>query len=239
VSRPFAQVNTVTKTDAAYRAIRLAIEDGDLKPGERLTVTALESWLGMSPTPIREALRLLQADGIVQHTPHHGMVVAVFSPEAILEVYRLRIALESLAAQWAAERAEESHLTQLRRLHKRFEKAVAQNPAGSDVAALNAAWHATIYETSASPTLVEFIERLWNSGGGKAMWISGRAKRAVAEHALILAALEKRDGKLSAELMRKHIGGGAVTHRERLQAAGYAVIEEEFETFAPKELAGD
>jgi DNA-binding GntR family transcriptional regulator len=239
VSRPLVHVKTVTKTDAAYRTIRLAIEEGDLKPGERLTVTALEEWLGMSPTPIREALRLLQADGIVQHTPHHGMVVAVFSPEAILEVYRLRIPLESLAAEWAAERAHEGHLNQLRRIHKRFERAVAQNPAGSDVAALNAAWHAMIYETSASPTLAEFIERLWNSGGGKAMWISGRAHRAVAEHAQILAALEARDGKCAAELMRKHIGGGAMMHRERLREAGHDVSDEEFETFGPDEIAGD
>lgn len=226
MSRPLARVQTVTKTDAAYRAMRLAIEDGSLKGGERLTVNALQDWLGMSPTPIREALRLLQADGVVKHTPHHGMVVAEFSPEAILEVYRLRRELESLAAGWAAERATDAHLKQLRRTHQRFESAVEQNPAGSEVAALNASWHATIYDAADSPHLREFIERLWSNGGGKAMWISGRAEEAVAQHAEILAALEERDAELAADLMRKHIDGGASAHKARLRQLGHPIPDE-------------
>jgi DNA-binding GntR family transcriptional regulator len=226
MSRPLTRVQTVTKTDAAYRAMRLAIEDGRLQAGERLTVNALQEWLGMSPTPIREALRLLQADGVVKHTPHHGMVVAEFSPESILEVYRVRRELESLAARWAAERATELHLNQLRRTHQRFATAVEQNPAGSEVAALNASWHATIYDAAASPHLREFIERLWSNGGGKAMWISGRAEEAVAQHAQILSALEEHDAELAADLMREHIDGGASAHKARLRQLGHVIPEE-------------
>lgn len=216
-------MQTVTKTDAAYRAIRLAIEDGRLKPGDRLTVSVLEDSLGMSPTPIREALRLLQADGVVTHTPHHGMVVAEFSPQAILEVYRLRIELESLATEWATERASDAVIKALEKLHGRFERAVTQNPAGPDVAALNAQWHGLIYDAAAMPMLHEFIERLWTTGGGKAMWISGRAQTALEEHVAILAAMKERDAAKAARLMRKHIAGGAQMHRERLRELGHAV----------------
>ena len=204
--------------------MRLAIEDGKLMPGDRLTVSVLEESLGMSPTPIREALRLLQADGVVTHTPHHGMIVAEFSPQAILEVYRLRIELESLATEWATERADDSVLRALERMHVKFKRAVAHNAAGPDVAALNATWHGTIYDAAASPMLREFTERLWTTGGGKAMWISGRAKVAVAEHTAILEAMTERDSERAAQLMRDHIGGGAALHRERLQQLGHEVL---------------
>lgn len=223
MSRPLARVQTVTKTDAAYRAMRLAIEDGSLQAGERLTVNALQEWLGMSPTPIREALRLLQADGVVKHKPHHGMVVAEFSPESILEVYRVRRELESLAAKWAAERATDAQLNQLRRIHQRLENAVRQNPAGSEVATLNATWHSAIYDVADSPHLREFIERLWSNGGGKAMWISARAEDAVEEHARILSALEDRDSELAAELMRAHIDQGESLHKARLRQLGHSI----------------
>jgi DNA-binding GntR family transcriptional regulator len=226
MSRSLARVQTVTKTDAAYRAMRLAIEDGSLQAGERLTVNALQEWLGMSPTPIREALRLLQADGVVKHTPHHGMVVTEFSPESILEVYRVRAELESLATGWAAQQATDVHVNQLRRTHQRFAAAVHQNPAGSEVAALNASWHATIYDAAGSPHLREFIERLWSNGGGKAMWISARAEEAVESHSQILAAIEERDAELAADLMRKHIEGGAAAHKTRLRQLGYAIPDE-------------
>jgi DNA-binding GntR family transcriptional regulator len=151
------------------------------------------------------------------------MVVAEFSPQAILEVYRLRIELESLATEWATERADESLFRVLERLHERFKRAVAQNPAGPDVAALNATWHGTIYDAADSPMLHEFIERLWTTGGGKAMWISGRATIAVAEHARILDAMRQRDSVRAAQLMRGHISGGAEMHRERLQQLGHDV----------------
>lgn len=188
-------------------------------------MNTLQDWLGMSPTPIREALRLLQADGVVTHTPHHGMVVAEFSPESILEVYRVRAELESLATGWAAARATEVHLNQLRRIHRRFETAVQSNPAGSEVAGLNASWHSTIYDAAASPHLREFIERLWSNGGGKAMWISARADEAVVQHGEILAALEERNAELAASLMREHIEAGASAHKTRLRQLGRPIPE--------------
>src|SRR5215210_986368 len=89
---------SMTKTQAAFHRIRAAIEDGRLKPGDRLRATALQEELDMSPTPIREALRLLQAQGLVEHRPHHGMVVAEYPVEETEEVYRLREVLEPMAA---------------------------------------------------------------------------------------------------------------------------------------------
>src|SRR5215210_8838164 len=128
---------SMTKTQAAFHRIRAAIEDGRLKPGDRLRATALQEELDMSPTPIREALRLLQAQGLVEHRPHHGMVVAEYPVEETEEVYRLREVLEPMAAGLAAERASAE---QLERIHRRLDglkEAVEAGAARVDAAELN------------------------------------------------------------------------------------------------------
>ena len=96
---------SLTKTDAACAALREAIEADRLAPGERLAVKRLVEDLQMSPTPIREALRLLQAEGLAVYKPHHGMVVADYPAESVAEVSRMRALLEPLAVELAVRHA--------------------------------------------------------------------------------------------------------------------------------------
>jgi DNA-binding GntR family transcriptional regulator len=173
----------------------------------------------MSPTPIREALRLLQADGLIEHMPHRGMVVKEYSPENIAEIYRLRSVLEPLATEWAAAAAFDEELGDIRKLHTQLVNAAAKRPSAPNVAALNSAWHLAIYAKSGSPYLLEFIERLWGAiGGGKAVWVSQRVDESLAEHQEIMDALERRDGAAAATLMRGHIERGSMMHDERLRS---------------------
>jgi DNA-binding GntR family transcriptional regulator len=173
----------------------------------------------MSPTPIREALRLLQADGLIEHTPHRGMVVKEYSPENIAEIYRLRSVLEPLATEWAADSASDEELAEIRKLHTQLVGAAAKRPSAPNVAALNSAWHLAIYGKSGSRYLLEFIERLWGAiGGGKAVWVSHRVDESLAEHQEIMESLERRDGRTAARLMRDHIERGSMMHDERLRS---------------------
>jgi DNA-binding GntR family transcriptional regulator len=94
----------------------------------------------MSATPIREALRLLQADRLIEYRPHHGVVVKEASPEAAAEIYRIRSALEPLAAQLAVESLTVSRLHELERLHTALKSAVSSGR-GKQIAEVNAAWH--------------------------------------------------------------------------------------------------
>lgn len=207
---------SMTKTQAAFHRIRGAIEEGRLKPGERLRTTALQKELDMSPTPIREALRLLQAQGLVEHRPHRGMVVAEYPVEETEEVYRLRVVLEPMAAGLAAERASAEQLERIRRRLSALKETVKARAARVDAAELNAAWHRAVYEAAGSHYLEEFITRLWDVLPLEAIWLEIRAQASLEEHERITAALERRDAAEAAALVKRHIEATAEMRR-RLQ----------------------
>lgn len=209
----------MTKTETAFMALRDAIENGAYRPGEHLRLARLVEDLGMSPTPIREALRLLQAEGLVEHHPHRGMVVAEYSPESAEEIYRLRVLLEPLAAELAVERATTEELEQIRRLHDDLVAAVGDG-SRTDVAERNADWHRAIYAASGSRHLQDFIARLWQAIPPRAIWLTRRAERSLAQHDDIMDALEARDGSAAREAMRAHIGLGGAETVEHLRALG-------------------
>lgn len=209
---------SITKTQAAFREIRASIEGGRLKPGDRLKATALQDELGMSPTPIREALRLLQAQGLVEHRAHHGVVVAEYPVEQIEEVYRLRLVLEPMATGLAAERATVEQLEEIRRRHDALREAVRAGDSRGDAAELNAAWHRAVYEAADSRYLREFIARLWGVLPLEAIWLNSRSEASIEEHGRITSAVEGRDASKAAALVRDHIEATARL-RERLQRA--------------------
>jgi DNA-binding GntR family transcriptional regulator len=207
---------SLTKTEAAFRALRDAIEEGRLKPGEHLPVKRLMDELAMSPTPIREALRLLQAEGLVVHHAHRGVVVAEYSPESAEEVYRLRAVLEPLATELAVERATDEQIAAMRRLHDELHAALADDRR-TDVAERNAAWHHAVYAASGSRYLQEFIGRLWTAIPVRAIWLTRRAAQSMRQHDRIMAAIEQRDARRARDLMREHIEVGAESTVEHLR----------------------
>lgn len=209
---------SMTKTQAAFHRIRAAVEEGRLKPGDRLKAATFQEELGMSPTPIREALRLLQAQGLVEHRPHHGMVVAEYPVEQTEEVYRLRLVLEPMATGLAAERATAGQLEEIRRLLDDLREAVRAGDARVDAAELNAAWHRAVYEAAGSRYLEEFIARLWGVLPLEAIWLASRSEASIEEHERITAAVEGRDASKAADLVREHIEATA-RMRERLHGA--------------------
>src|SRR4051812_49207488 len=114
----------LTKTELALKTLRAGIADGSLEPGRRLRVMDLTGQLGMSATPIREALRLLQADKIVEYRPHRGIVVSSMSSEKIVEVFELRMELEPLATRIAVPELEDRQIEELEALHRVLKSAL-------------------------------------------------------------------------------------------------------------------
>jgi DNA-binding GntR family transcriptional regulator len=210
----------MTKTEAAFHTLRSAIEEGRFRPGERLTLTRLVQELAMSPTPIREAIRLLQAEGLLEHEPHHGVVVAEYSPEKAEEIYRLRGVLEPLATELAVERATPEQVAAIRRLHDALTEAVREGSMRTDVAELNADWHRELYAASGSRYLQDFIGRLWTAIPVRAIWLTRRAEQSIAQHETIMAAIERGDAAAAAECMREHIAFGADSTTEHLRNIG-------------------
>jgi DNA-binding GntR family transcriptional regulator len=199
-----AEFQSLTKTEAAYRTLRAAIESGLLPPRERLLIQVLQRRFSMSATPIREALRMLQADGLVVHTPHRGIVVAEFSAESTEEIFRLRAVLEPMATELAAAKVTEAGLEEVMAAHNRLVRA-DDGTLASAGASMDAAWHQTIYHSAGSPYLERFISRLWAALPVDALWSTSDAHQAVRQHEAITAALKARRSALAKELMRQHI----------------------------------
>lgn len=205
---PIDRVVAPTKSEAAYAALRDAIRSGELAPGERLLLQDLSRRLGMSLTPVRDALRMLAAHGLIEHRANHGAVVAEFTPERAEEVYRLRGVLEPLAAEMAAERASEERLAAMEEALRVLDEAV-EGGRENDVADLNARFHQEIYAAAGSDYLLEFIDRLWNGVPYQAISLAGRARASSEQHHAIMAALRAGDGRAAAEHMRAHIAEAA------------------------------
>jgi DNA-binding GntR family transcriptional regulator len=197
-----------TKTEIALHNLRERIRTGELKPGQRLRVTALRDELVMSPTPIREALRLLQADGLVTYQPHHGITVAGLSPETTSELSLLRCTLESLATELGVAKLGERGLKELTRTHEKLLHAV-ESGHGTGINELNSAWHWQIYDAAESTHLGEFVRRLWDRYPWRTMWVlPGRAQKSIEEHAAVMDAILAGDAPEAALRMRAHIVSG-------------------------------
>jgi DNA-binding GntR family transcriptional regulator len=207
----------LTKTEIALQVLRERIGSGDLAAGARLRVEELANELAMSPTPVREALRLLQADGLVDYRAHYGIVVAKPSVDEIRELFRLRSVLEPLAAELAVPRLGSAALTQLERAHEQQVEAVRANR-GSAIARSNSDWHWTLYEAAGSPVLSDFIRRLWQAFPWRTMWaLPGRSELSLRQHTAMMRAIRKGDAARVAELLRAHVTSGEATMLAQLE----------------------
>ncbi|HEY8479868.1 MAG TPA: GntR family transcriptional regulator, partial [Spirillospora sp.] len=199
---------SVTKAEEAFTAIRRQIERGQLPGGAKLTLQSLSDELQMSLTPIREALRMLQAHGLVEYRPHHGHVVTRYSIPRAEEIYMLRQTLEPLATRLAAERANDEELAEIRGLHEEFRAAAEKEGEHGVIVDLNALWHRAVYEAAHSAFLDEFIDRLWTGVPYQAIWFIHRRHRSVLDHLAVTEALLARNGDAAGAAMLKHIERG-------------------------------
>lgn len=215
------RIPTHTKAEAAFLALRDAIQSGRLPPGQRVTLQRLADELGMSLTPVREALHQLAAQGLVEHRPNQHTVVTPYTRARAEEVYRLRLVLEPLAAQLAAEQMRDADLEALDATLAELDTLVEAGH-NADLPALNARLHRRIYTVARSPFLLEFIDRLWNGLPFQAISLTGRQHRSADQHHAIIAALHARDGAAAAQATYDHIADGqqeTLAHIDRLDAA--------------------
>lgn len=151
---------TVTKAaDHAYEFIRLQILDGTLHPGDRLVEADLADDLRSSRTPVREALRRLEAEGLVEVLPHRGARVAAWTEDDLREIYDLRAVLESMAGERAATHINDGDLNLLDELCNEMEACMLDSsPTSRDrYSQLNGQYHDVIRDASGSPRLVSML----------------------------------------------------------------------------------
>nr|WP_254055715.1 GntR family transcriptional regulator [Ruegeria sp. EL01] len=190
--------------NSAYQRLLEEIRDGTLLPGDRLREIELSERLGVSRTPIREAIRQLEADGLVTHVPRLGATVRSLDYAEVMELYEMRAVLEGTAARLAARAASDVELDELEVLNDRL----AEAGTGPDAARINRIFHATLLDAAKNRFLAKSMLSLQKALlilGPSQLLDSGRAETAVAEHRHIMAALKSRDGAAAETEMRAHI----------------------------------
>jgi len=145
--------------EIVFNTLREAIIVGELKPGERLMEVQLAEKMGVSRTPVREAIRKLELEGLVTMTPRKGVHVAALSPKDIIDVLEVRASIEGLAASLAASRISEDELKELKHINNQFlnyvEKDNLQGSVKKDVE-----FHDVIYKASRNDKLIQISSNL-------------------------------------------------------------------------------
>ncbi|MBE3586904.1 MAG: GntR family transcriptional regulator [Thermoanaerobacter sp.] len=192
--------------ELVFESLREAIIQGRLKPGERLMEIQLAEEMGVSRTPVREAIRKLELEGFVVMVPRKGAYVAGISVKDIVDVFEVRAALEALAAGLAAERITDEELEELERaLVKTYE--VGENNLDALVET-DTAFHELIYKASRNERLVQIITNLADQiqrFRATSLAQPGRTRHALEEHKQIVEAISERNVELAQILAREHI----------------------------------
>jgi DNA-binding GntR family transcriptional regulator len=198
----------MTKTEVTVATLRDALLRGQIKPGERMFVTKIAKFLGVSATPVREALRLLQAEGLITQTPHKVGSVPILTAAERAEIYMLRAMLESKAVELATENCSPADIALLRQLHTQSQTAYAARDYDRFIQ-LNADLHFAIYNLSGTRTLREYIVRLWIRVPWHGMaLLPTQADGSIAAHQAILDAMASGDAQSASALMHAHIVNG-------------------------------
>lgn len=145
--------------DVVFKTLRQAILTGELKPGERLMEIHLANKLGVSRTPIREAIRQLELEGLVIMIPRKGAMVASITEKSMTDVLEVRLALDKLAVKLACDRITKEQKVELKEKLEAFEKAIKTNDA-SLIAKADVAFHDVIFEGSGNARLGQMVNNL-------------------------------------------------------------------------------
>lgn len=194
-----------TLAEKAFDTLHTAIITGQLRPGARLPIEELAEVLEMSPMPIREAVRRLDAAGLVENIPHRGARVTDLSVTDLAEVTEVRLALEVLAIRRAAERFEDRHAAAARERLDQLNEMSDDNSAGTSAA--HAAFHFALYDAADSAWLMRLIRPVWETSERYCLEVPScrQLVERRGEHDAILTACVARDADLAAVALHDHL----------------------------------
>jgi len=196
--------------EKAYRAIRAGIADGTYPSNAHITAGELALKLGVSRTPVREALRRLHAEGLINFVANHGAYVTSWTRTDIDEVFELRSALESYAAERAARRLSPEQLAELNQLARRMEQLSTRKSEGhlDRIAEANSRFHRVIVEAAANRRLAAMVAGVVEMPlvvRTFSVYSEKDLQRSMAHHRELLDAFASRDGRWAASVMCSHI----------------------------------
>ena len=199
--------------DVVFNTLRQAILKGELKPGERLMEIALAERLGVSRTPIREAMRKLEQEGLVVMIPRRGAQVANITEKDLNDVLEVRIALENVAIEKACARMTEEEMRRLWLAAKEFEHTIAEGNLVK-LAEADVAFHEVIYQASDNKRLIQVLNNMREQIYRYRVEYLKREEahpQLIAEHAEIIEYISKGEKKAATDVMCKHIDNQVTT----------------------------
>lgn len=207
--------------DVVFNTLREAILRGDLQPGERLMEIQLANQLGVSRTPIREAIRMLEQEGLAITIPRKGAVVAGMSEKDMEDVLEIREALEELAVKIACDKITDAQIEELLAAKKEFEKQLSSGDL-KKLAQADIAFHDVIYKATDNQRLILMLgnirEQMYRY---RLEYLKNDAHHdeVIEEHEQICEALSKRDKGSVAENVKKHISNQVDAIRHIIDAS--------------------
>jgi DNA-binding GntR family transcriptional regulator len=222
VEQPSVKLTTApTLADQAYVVLRREISEGGFTAGQRMTERGLAAQLGVSPTPVREAIRRLEHERLLERLDGRTLTVAQPSIHRLFELNLIEAALAGVAARLAAESATDRELAEIRGVHERASRSIpaARNEEdGIEVLRLARQMHQLVYEASHNPQLIDMIATAgafdWRIRveSVRRLGETYPSKTGLDHHSAIVDALEARDSALAESLMREHVTSAAHQH---------------------------
>jgi len=215
-TRPLEAVQRQSLESQTYETMRRAILRGDLPAGRRLVQGELAAELGTSRIPVRDALKRLEADGLVTVDGRGTYVVNSFGPDDVREIYDLRFLLEPYAVERAMEHLEEAEIAELGELVDRME-AAAMDGDGKAYVQLNQDFHMRLYEASGHQRLIRMVRSLWSSRPlFDPIESRGGFDDSVSEHRDIMRAIVEGDVAAARTAVEEHITASSTSLQQRV-----------------------
>ena len=191
----------------SYRTLKTMIINGEISPGQRLIEEGVARNLGVSRTPVRQAIHRLEAEGLIQRTPGYGAIITQLTDAQIEDVYVARAVLEGLAARLAAQIMLPRDYTKLEIVQKRLEAATHDHDTAT-LASINFQFHAHILRAARNGTVTVFMGQIHDSIKrleDTTMSYPGRAEAALEEHRELIEAIASRQAERAEQIARNHI----------------------------------
>jgi DNA-binding GntR family transcriptional regulator len=188
----------------AYEQVKAAIREGSLPPGARVTEADLATRLGISRTPIRQALTRLETEGLLSHEPRRGVVVSRPDHQQVIELYAMREVLEGVAARFAAQHASDSELDALAGFVAEEARMLCDPLV---LSAINLRLHTLLHRAAHNRYLLRSLAQMTDTMALLPTMLGdpARARQSHEEHLEILAALQARDGAAAEAAMQRHL----------------------------------
>lgn len=217
----FSPASDASLRNKVFKHIKSQIINGAYGPGDTLLESKLADELGVSRTPIREAIRLLEMEGLVETTAKKGAVVLGISPQDVEDIYAIRQLVEGLAARWAAERLTPAELKELQKIYELMEFYAHKHDI-EEIAELDNKFHQLIYEVAGSKILYLTLRNLHQyvqMARLKSLSMENRLPHTLAEHHAILEAFQAKDPVAAEQALSAHVRNAYINIHEQIDLA--------------------